>query len=330
MKAKIFEVEVIRGSQIESRHRVAASIYSRNKNYIDSFGDDNLIIYPRSSLKPIQALPLIITKTAENFQLGDQELALACASHRGESFHISILQNWMKKAGIKESFLECGIHPPANSDSHCTLIKSNIQASPIHNNCSGKHIGMISTALYLKEPIKNYVSLNHPVQKRILQSIEKLCKVHFNQDNLGIDGCSIPAPAISLRNLAIGFCELIDPIHLNSIEVDATIRVFNAFITNPFLTSGTGHYCSEMMTLLHHDQVLLKGGAEGVMAGAIPKLKLGFALKTLDGNARATEFCTSVLLNKLGFLSEQSPYLKPNITNWNQIETGSIRLARHD
>ncbi len=327
MKSKTLEVEIIRGSQVESRHQVVASIYSREPKNHETFGDDNILVFPRSSLKPIQALPLILTKAADRFSLSNQELALACASHRGETFHITLLRDWMQKIGVTEADLECGAHPPAHIESHLALISHHERPSAIHNNCSGKHIGMLTTAIHLQEPIKNYVSQKHPVQTRILKSIEKLCQVNLNQNTLGIDGCSIPAPSMPLKKLAQGFCEFIDPIHLASAEADAAQKILLTCTSNPFLAAGTGHYCSEIMKQLQQDQVLLKGGAEGVMTGAIPKLKLGFALKALDGNSRATEFCTSMILNKFGLLPDSSPYLKPIISNWNNIETGYIRLA---
>lgn len=285
MKFKILEVEIIRGSQTESRHQVIATVFSRQSKLCESFGDDSLLVFPRSSLKPIQALPLILTKASDHFHLNSQELALACASHRGEEFHISVLRQWMQRIGIAETDLECGSHPPAHPDSHYALNRKHEIPTSIYNNCSGKHIGMLTTAIHMQESIKNYVSQSHPVQTRIFQTIEKLCQVSLKHDTHGIDGCSIPAPAIPLNKLAQGFCEFVDPTQLSSTEIDATQKLLSACTTHPLLTAGTGHYCSEIMKLLHQDQVLLKGGAEGVMAGAIPKLKLGFAIKTLDGNS---------------------------------------------
>jgi len=328
MQFKSFEVEVLRGSKVESQHTVVASVFARDEKQMASFGDDHRLVFPRSCIKPIQAMPLILTSAAKHFQLGNEELALSCASHRGEDFHIKILRNWMSNVGISENDLECGTHPPTNTDSLYQLLRSQNLPTPIYNNCSGKHIGMITTSIYLNEPIKNYVSLQHPVQKRINHYIETFCHVSLNANTFSIDGCSIPTPAIPLKNLAEGFCEFSDPIRLTSIESDACQKLFSACVTHPLLTAGTGHYCSEAMKETK-GQVLIKGGAEGVLAGTIPKLKLGFAVKTIDGNSRATEFCTSLLLNRFGLLPNSSDLLQPKIYNWNQIETGFIRLADH-
>lgn len=321
-----FKIEVVRETEVESRHIVVASIYTRNADSLESYGDDEQPISPRSSIKPIQALPLILTNAAHHFQLGPEEIAVACASHTGEECHTHIIFNWMKKIGINETALECGTHPPTHTETLYKLLKNQALPSAIHNNCSGKHVGMLTTALYLKESIKNYVSQDHPVQQRIQYYIKTLCQMRSSSITYGIDGCSIPTPFIPIKKLAEGFCEFIDPIHLTSKESDACQKIFSACVDNPLLTTGTGRYCNEMMKETQ-GQVLLKGGAEGVMTGAIPKLKLGFALKTLDGNSRASELCTSILLNRLGLLSVSSSFLKPKIYNWNQIETGYLRLA---
>lgn len=326
MSRNPFKIEVIRGTEVESRHTVVASVYTRTSNSCESYGDDEHPISPRSSIKPIQTLPLILTNAAQHFQLSTEEIALACASHTGEECHTHIIRHWMNKIGIDETALECGTHPPTHTETLYQLLKNQSLPSAIHNNCSGKHVGMLTTALYLSEPTKNYVSQNHPVQQRVQHYIKSLCQMSAAPMAYGIDGCSIPTPFIPIKKLAVGFCEFIDPIHLSSQESDACQKIFSACIAHPLLTAGTGRYCTEMMKEAQ-GQVLLKGGAEGVMTGAIPKLKMGFALKALDGNSRASEFCTSILLNKFGLLANSSSFLKPKIYNWSQIETGYLRLA---
>ncbi len=320
-----FEVEVVRGSKTESIHTVIAAVFSRHTKEIEFYGDVTRPIFPRSSMKPIQALPLILTGAAEHFKISQQELALACASHRGEAMHTNTVQSWLKKVGLSEADLECGTHAPANTEGLYRLLQNHGLPSAIHNNCSGKHSGMLTTAVHMGESTKNYVSFDHPVQQRITQQIEKLCRFTLTRESFGIDGCSIPAPCLPLIHLAEGFCEFVAPTHLTSTEADACVQLFSAFVANPLLTAGTGQYCSEVIAETK-GRVLLKGGAEGVMIAAIPELKLGIALKTLDGNSRATELCTSVLLNRFGLLSNSSPFLSPKIKNWNQIETGYIRL----
>jgi L-asparaginase II len=319
-----FQIEITRGSNVESRHSVHAAIAFSDRREQDVFGSPDLLVFPRSSLKPIQALPLILTGAADRFQISSEELALACASHRGEPFHINPIRRWLTRLGLSESQLECGTHPPANHDSWSELIRSLQPITAIHNNCSGKHTGMLMTALHQGGECKDYVSLNHPVQQRILKLIELFTETPLSGKNLGIDGCSIPAPCVPLSKLAQAMADFADPHRFDSTVAEACRRVFAAFVQHPKLSSGTGHYCAEMMSLCQ-GRVLLKGGAEGVMVGAIPELKVGFAVKTLDGQTRASDYVTSLILEKLGVLGANNPYLHPKIYNWQQTETGLVR-----
>jgi L-asparaginase II len=326
MQFKPFKVEALRGTKVESRHIVHAVILGRNSRTSEIFGDQDFPVFPRSSLKPIQALPLVLTGAADHFQVTEAELALACASHRGELIHVNPVRAWLNRLGLNESYLECGTHAPSNQDSFVSLIQTQQLPSSIHNNCSGKHTGMLATALHLNEPTKNYVSFNHPVQQRITHYTEKLCGIKLPPESFGIDGCSIPAPCLPLTKLAQGFLEFIDPSHLSDSESQACQRLFSAFVKHPLLTSGTGHYCSDLIAETK-SRVLIKDGAEGVMVAAIPELKLAMALKAQDGNSRATELCTSLILERLGLLSKSSPFLTPKIHNWNQMETGHLSIS---
>lgn len=325
MSLKPFEVEITRGLQVESRHIVHAVVYTPQESHREIYGDGTFSTFPRSALKPIQALPLLMTGAAQHYQVTEEELALACASHRGEPMHVDRVRAWLKRIGCNETDLECGTHPPANQESLFDLIKAQGQPSAAHNNCSGKHTGMLTTAKHLGEPLKNYVTLIHPVQQRIKQYIEQFCGVALNEQSFGVDGCSIPAPAMPLINLAKGFGEWAAPSKVDENTAEACKQLFKACVKHPLLTAGTGHFCSDLM-IATQGQVLVKGGAEGVVIAAIPELKMGIALKTVDGNSRAADFCLSVILQRLGLLSATSPLLTPKIYNWNKIETGAIRL----
>lgn len=325
MQQKPFEIEITRGPKTESRHQVHGVIYGQEGKIIEVYGDSQFPVFPRSSLKPIQALPLILSGAAAHFGVSDAELALSCASHRGEPMHIDPIQAWLQRIGCTENDLECGTHPPAHQESLFQLLKSQKIPSAIHNNCSGKHTGMLATAKHLGEPLKNYVSLKHPVQQRLIQHVEQFCEFSLDSNSLGIDGCSIPAPCIPLENLARGFAQWVAPTKVDEATAQACARIYKAFVAHPLLTAGTGHYCSEVM-LETQGRVLVKGGAEGVMIAAIPELKMGIALKTEDGNPRASDHCMSVLLARLGLLSSASSLLSPRIQNWQKTETGEIRI----
>ena len=325
MSAKPFEVVITRGTQVESRHQVHAVLYSQTTGIKEVYGDSHLPVFPRSALKPIQALPLILSGAAEHFQVSSKELALACASHRGEPMHTEPVRLWLARIGCTEADLECGTHPPCHQETLFRLLKNHGSPSPIHNNCSGKHTGMLCTSVHLGESYKNYVSLAHPVQQRILKVVEEFCEFQLSSNCLGVDGCSIPAPVLPLLNLAKGFANWSSPTNFPSNTSDACVKIFEAFVQNPLLTSGTDHYCAQVMSETH-GRVLVKGGAEGVIVAAIPELRLGIGLKTLDGHSRASDYCLSILLQRLGLLQSSSSLLSPKIYNWNKFETGDIQL----
>lgn len=327
MHSKPFEIEITRGPQTESCHLVHAVVYDNSDSPLEIYGERDFPVFPRSSLKPIQALPLILTGAAQHFNVTNEEIALACASHRGELIHINPIKRWLHRMGLAETHLLCGTHSPANQEALFQLLREQGQPSALHNNCSGKHTGMLCTALHLGEDTKNYVTQNHPVQLRILQQIEEFCEFSLTSKSLGIDGCSIPAPCLPLEKLARGFAEFANPQRVSESTSEACRQVFHACVNHPLLTAGTGHFCSELMKETQ-GQVLIKGGAEGVVIAAVPSLKMGIALKTSDGNSRASELCLAILLHRLGLLSSESAFLSPKIVNWNKIETGLIRLKQ--
>ncbi len=323
----------MRGQGVECSHIVHAALVNLELNKNEFFGNTTLKIFPRSSIKMIQAIPLIQTGAAEYFQVTDSELAIACASHRGEYFHVEIVKNWLNKINLTELNFECGTHSPSDPESFERLIQTGSKASPIHNNCSGKHTGMLATALYLNESLKGYTHSHHQVQKRITETLNFFYNLDpkFTISKLldsAIDGCSMPTFAVPLINLAVamayfGSCE-----KLNSEMADITKKVLSACLKNPLITSGTGQYCSEIMKTLSDYKIFVKGGAEGVLTAILPELKIGIAIKTQDGQIRASELVLSHLFYRLGLLKEDSPFLKPVLANWSKLETGYLRLKR--
>ncbi len=156
-------VTLTRGVITESVHRGAfALVDDRGKTRL-AVGDVLRPIYPRSAVKPLQALPLVETGAADHWHLGDAELAVACGSHSGEERHLTVIRAWLAKVGLSEEDLECGPHYPI-SDIAASRLRENA-ASPrrIHNNCSGKHAGLLSTAVYRAEVTHGYLHREHPV-----------------------------------------------------------------------------------------------------------------------------------------------------------------------
>lgn len=318
-------VEVWRGLNVESRHSVSAVVVNSQGKIQLAWGPTNQKIYPRSSIKALQALPIVFSGAADRFAISDIELALASASHNGEPQQIEAIQSWLRRLGLSVNDLECGAHPPGYSKAAAELLQSGNSFTAIHNNCSGKHTGMLATALALGKDPQGYSKLSHPVQIMTRKVIEDFCSENIDEADIAIDGCSIPTYCLPIINLATGMARFGDPETLSSTYRLAAERVYAAIVSHPYYVAGTDRYCTLMMTALNR-RALVKTGAEGVMFATVPELKLGIVVKVHDGAVRAAEVAMSWILKELGLLDQQSTekFCELPVRNWNQILTGRI------
>jgi L-asparaginase II len=324
-------VEVLRGELVESSHRGEIAVVDAGGKIARSLGDVDRLVYPRSALKPIQALPLVETGAADGFALGTDELALACASHRGEPMHVEKVAAWLAKIGLGEADLECGAHPPRHEPSYQAWLRSGAAPSPLHNNCSGKHAGFLTTARWLKEPTRGYIEADHPVQERVARTVGELAGLDLSRAPRGRDGCGIPVIALPLRGLATAMARLADPRGLGADRRAAAGRLLDAMAAAPLLVDGTGGMTTQVMTVAPAT-VRLKPGAEGVFCAALPALRLGVAIKIDDGGGRAADLAMAALLDRLGcFTAEErealEPFLAPSIRTVAGKEAGRLRPA---
>jgi len=323
-------VEVTRGDMVESRHRAAIAVVDARGSVVHAWGDIDRPVYGRSALKPLQALPLIETGAADRYGLGAAEIALACASHSGEPRHVELVSRWLAHIGSGPNDLECGSHLPFHEPSLEALILSRRKPDARYNNCSGKHTGFLSTALHLGEPTAGYIRHEHPVQQRILGTLEQLTGLTLGGAPRGIDGCGIPVIAIPLGNMAMAMARLADPDpHLPPARAAAAKRILAAMAAEPFLVAGSGRFCTRVMEVVGA-KVVLKTGAEGVYAASLPTLGLGVALKVDDGAGRAAEVAMGQVLRHLNLLDadEETALAEtfgPPVSNRVGRETGSIR-----
>jgi L-asparaginase II len=322
-------VEVTRGPIVESRHRGSAVIVDVTGKVAASWGDRSAAVYPRSAIKPLQAIPLLETGAAEAFGLGDAEIAMACASHGGEKRHTEAVSAWLTKAGLSGDDLECGSHWPMHEETMRAMAAAGETPCPIHNNCSGKHCGFLATAVHMGEPTKGYIRFEHPVQQRILGVLEAMCGIDLGKAPRGIDGCSIPTIAIPLENMAYGMARFGAPDDLPETRAAACRRIAEAVAAEPFMVAGTGRYCSEVMAVTGRS-VLLKTGAEGVFCASLPEYGLGVALKCDDGATRASEIMMSAVLRHIGALTEEMEQklvrrIVTPLENRNGIHVGDVR-----
>ena len=147
---------ITRGTTLESSHEIKCFIGSLNGKRIFSTNNDGDIIYPRSSIKIFQAIPFILSKAPNKFNLNAKKIALSCSSHRGEAYHIKELNDWVNKININKSLLKCGIHNPLNKIASEKFLRSNKKANQLYNNCAGKHLAMLSSCLVNKYNTKKY------------------------------------------------------------------------------------------------------------------------------------------------------------------------------
>lgn len=291
-------VEITRGPAVESLHRGCAAVCDASGQLVAAWGDVGRAVFPRSTAKPLQALPLIETGAAERYGVSDLELALACASHSGEPMHTEPVAAWLARLGLSEADLECGAHAPTDLEAARTLVRHGHAPSALHNNCSGKHTGMLATALHCGEPTRAYINADHPVQQRVAQVLWELTGARAEETPCGIDGCGIPTFGLPLTGFATALARLADPTGLGPVRAAAARRIFGAMTGYPELVAGTGRLCSEVMRAA--PAVLVKGGAEGVYAAILPGRGLGVALKVDDGAGRASEVAVLALLRHLG------------------------------
>jgi len=324
-------VEVWRGRTVESRHRGRAVVVDRSGTVVAAWGNVERAVFPRSSIKAVQALPLLESGAFAASGLSDPELALACASHGGESRHTRLAASWAEHIGANAVDLECGAHAPFDDEAAAELIRAGQRPSTLHNNCSGKHLGMLTTARHLGEPWRGYTAAEHPVQLRIRTAIEDMAGVDLAQARFGIDGCGIPTFPIPLSGLARAMARIADPQGLPSARVTAIRRIREAWGRHPYLIGGRVSFDTHFIKVAG-GQVLVKSGAMGVATAAIPRLGLGLALKIEDGTAQARDVALAALLQWCGVLDPVrwamlAEYTQPVLKNCSGLPVGALRPA---
>jgi L-asparaginase II len=315
---------VVRGDIIESQHRGAYCVSDASGKIITAAGDQTKAYYPRSAVKAFQCLPLIESGAADHFGLNDEEIALCCSSHNGEAEHVRVAASILAKSGMSEHHYECGSHWPSNRQAQFALARAGEKPRAIHNNCSGKHAGMLAYAKHMNVEPTGYVAPTHMVQKSMAETMARFCDVDITTAPMGIDGCSLPNWAMPLPNMALGFARL------TTAECSAGARIIAAARNHPFMIAGSNHFDTEIMQKI--PRLFIKVGAEGVYCGCIAHAALGFALKCEDGAFRAAEVAISGVLLKLDCWTDEErrvlqEFATVKMDNWRKITVGQIDSA---
>ena len=338
MSANPVLVEVLRGGTLESAHRGAVAIVDASGRLHTALGDIERPIFPRSAVKVLQALPLVESGAADRYGLSDEELALTCASHRGEARHVQTAAAILAKAGLSAEALECGIHWPYDESAARALARAGEAPNALHNNCSGKHSGFVCLGCLLagsqdsREFVRGYLKPEHPVMREVTAALQASTGWDLAKTAVGTDGCSIPTYAIPLRHLALAFARVGTGQGLREGHARAAKRLRAAVASAPFMVAGSGRFDTVVMQALG-ERVFCKVGAEAVYCAALPELGLGVAIKMDDGNtARACEVVMAAVIERLLPLAEADAALlrglsDASLRNWNGIEVGRLRAA---
>jgi L-asparaginase II len=287
---------VRRGALVESVHRGRLVVCDPRGNVLEAVGDPEAYVYLRSSAKPFQALPLVLSGTADAIGLKDEKLAVACASHNAEEPHLAAVKSILEKAGLDESDLQSGAHPPMYGPEAAKLARSGEEPRPIHGNCSGKHAGMLAVCVHEGYETLSYRDPGHPLQRRILGLIAEVCGLEEDEILVAGDNCGVPAFALPLRSFATGLARIATGVGLPDELVDAALRIRDAMRAHPFMVAGTGRFDTRLM---ERTNLLVKGGAEAGLAVGNPQ-GWGMALKISDGSERAVRPVGLAALDHMG------------------------------
>ncbi|MEM9427868.1 MAG: asparaginase [Pseudomonadota bacterium] len=319
--------EVWRSDRIESLHRGHAVIAAPDGTVDAAWGDPDTLIYPRSAAKPLQALALVESGAAEAAGLGPEELALACASHNAAAAHTDRVRAWLAAIGRGEADLLCGPQRPIDQAARERLDADGIAPDQTHNNCSGKHTGFLTLSRHLGAGA-DYVDEAHPVQRAVRAAFEEMAGE--DSPGAGIDGCSAPNYACTLKGLARAAAGMAIPNGHAPSRANAARALVAAMAAHPLLVAGEGRACTTLMTAAA-GRAVVKTGAEGVFLGILPETGHGIALKIEDGATRAAEAAMAALLVRCGVLGRDDPAARARlaapIENRRGILTGHVRAA---
>lgn len=312
--------EFRRAGRVESVHRVWAAALVEGRTAL-ARGEAAAPVFWRSCAKPFQAYAVVESGAAEAYRLADPEIAVMAGSHGGEAFHVRAVRSILRKAGVPAAALRCGAHPPLSSRGLRELYGAGREPTPLHNNCSGKHAGMLAAARRLGAPLEGYLDPGHPVQRANLRVVARFAGVRARQVPLGVDGCSAPTFALPLRALARAGERLV------AAEDPAARRVRDAMMAHPEMV---GRPCAFLMSAAP-GRLLAKGGAEGVYLCALPARRAGIALKVADGHARALVHVLAAILRTLGLLGEEdlarvAKVADPVLRNHAGLAVGEVRV----
>ncbi|MBV8245967.1 MAG: asparaginase [Candidatus Eremiobacteraeota bacterium] len=325
-------VEVRRGPLTESVHEIAACAVDARGEALLELGDVDAPVYLRSTAKPFIAAASVKAGVVERFGLEPRELAVMAASHYGEPFHVDAVRSILRKIGLPESALQCGAHPPYNAAAAAELEARGEPFTAVHNNCSGKHAGILALCLTMGCDPQTYLEASNPAEQTILEFCARMTGDDPHHWPVGIDGCGIPVFATPLRRAARAFMHFATLEGIDERDARALATVRDAMLKYPEYVSGTGEFDSVLMANAG-GTIACKGGAEGVHGDAAIGRGVGLGLKVIDGARRAVAPAVLATLASLGALPEQTARAldaeaHPSVKNRAGRNVGEIAIRR--
>lgn len=329
-------IEYTRSGIVESQHRAHVCVADSSGELLMSIGNPGYVTFMRSSAKPLQAIAVVTTGTADKLRLDERELAVISGSHGGETCHLDAVKSILAKAGLDSSYLQCGSHPPLDAGARKALEEAGREAEALHHNCSGKHAGMLATAVSLGEPLAGYLDPTSAVQRRITAIISELAGVGIDDIVIGIDGCAAPVHGLAMKAAAAAFARMIDPTGIEPETASASQCIVRAMRAYPeMVASNQGRICTALIRSGLNHGLIAKSGAEGYYAAAWrdpdSRRGIGMALKIEDGTQRARDPLIIALLQKFRVLPAEldekiTPFAARPIRNFRGDVVGDVNI----
>jgi L-asparaginase II len=338
-------VEVTRGGTPESRHRGHVAVVRADGSLVSSTGDPDALVFLRSSAKPFQLAPFVVSGRFDAYDFGTptEALAIMAASHSGEDRHVRTIQALLRQGGLSREVLQCGVHAPYDLETAQRLLRDGEPLTALRHNCSGKHAGMALHAKAAGWDVEPYWHPDSPIQQLALETIAAVTDIPAGEIVTGTDGCGVVTFALPLRGLALAYARLADPSGIADQALrEALVRIRDAMMAHPELVAGERRRFDTALMRVRPDVLVAKGGAEGVhavgvlagSAGGAEKGAIGVALKMEDGDGarRAASAVSCAALSQLGVLDANAlatlaDYAAPPILDPRGEVSGAVRAA---
>ncbi len=314
--------EICRGGIVEGLVRGHAVLVDNSGQLMRGAGDPNLVTTLRSACKPFQASSFVATGTASDLGLGEESIAIACASHQGEPGHVEAARRILEAAGLKDEDLQCGSHLPSDPTATAELLGRGQSATPIFNNCSGKHSAMLATCVHEGWPIETYMERDHPLQVQIADRLARHAGLHAEDMPFGIDGCGLPTFGLSLREFAAALAR--------AASSDPAFQSCQAAMAHhPWLIGGTHSFDSALVGAAGAT-FTAKGGAAAIFGAVARDGSWALVIKLESGAAAGLPQIATRALQQLGFLDTDlsgnlAQLVDSPVTNWVGTPVGEIR-----